>query len=152
MIEKSVAAQWSAARKQSTPSQPSSGDEISPVPAVESTLRPESEKSPAAKRIIQLLPPMIALFQVPRLLVSLFGCFVQTVSLASFGSVLPLYVKDTFHWNSSGAGLIFICLVIPQFIATLFRFVSDRAWPTGTHHHRSLRRHPLLGLPALHHL
>lgn len=136
MIEKSVAVQWSLSNEASTTavedisSQPTSGDEINIVPApVQSVLPPESEKSSQTKKIIQRLPPMIALLRIPRLLASLFGCFVQAVCLASFDSVLPLYVKNTFHWNSTGAGLIFICLVIPQFVAPLVGFISDRSGP-----------------------
>jgi len=60
------------------------------------------------------------------MLASLFGCFIQAASLAAFDGTLPLFVKDTFHWNSTGAGLIFICLVIPSLISPLFGSLSDR--------------------------
>ena len=134
MIEKSSAAQWSDSNEASidtsegsTPSQPEPGDRIQPLP--ETVLPSESEKAPSTKKIIQRLPPMITLLRIPRLLASLFGCFVQAASLASFDSALPLYVKNTFHWTSTGAGLIFICLVVPQFIAPLVGAISDRSGP-----------------------
>jgi MFS family permease len=137
MVEKSAVAQWSLSNEASTDAvedsnstQPTSGDGIRPFPTqVESSIPLESEKSPSAKKIIQRLPPMITLLRIPRLLASLFGCFVQATSLASFDSVLPLYVKNTFHWNSTGAGLIFICLVIPQFVAPIVGYLSDRSGP-----------------------
>jgi MFS family permease len=56
----------------------------------------------------------------------MFGCFVESTSIASFDSVLPLYVKDTFHWTASGAGLIFISLVIPSLFSPIFGGLSDK--------------------------
>ena len=137
MVEKSAASQWSLSNEVSTDAvedlgstQSTSGDGIRPFPApVEASTPLKSEKSPSSKKIIQRLPPMITLLRIPRLLASLFGCFVQATSLASFDSVLPLYVKNTFHWNSTGAGLIFICLVIPQFVAPIVGHLSDRSGP-----------------------
>lgn len=134
MIEKKVAAQWSLANNDPPSTmeepkalQPPSDAEIQPLSTP--VLPSEAEKMPHAKGIIRRLPPMISLLRIPRLLASLFGCFIQATSLASFDSVLPLYVKDTFHWNSSGAGLIFICLVIPQFVSPIVGSLSDRSGP-----------------------
>lgn len=134
MVEKSNAAQWSPSNEASTntgedsaSSQPESDDQIQSIPPA--FLPSESEKPPSSKKIIQRLPPMITLLRIPRLLASLFGCFVQATSLASFDSALPLYVKNTFHWTSTGAGLIFICLVVPQFIAPVIGHLSDRSGP-----------------------
>ena len=28
-------------------------------------------------------------------------------------TVLPLFVRDVFHWNSTAAGLVFICFTSP---------------------------------------
>jgi MFS family permease len=39
---------------------------------------------------------------------------------------VPLYVKDTFYWNSTAAGLIFICIMIPGFASPLAGMLSDR--------------------------
>ncbi|KAG0651243.1 putative MFS-type transporter [Hyphodiscus hymeniophilus] len=134
MIEKSSAAQWSLPNDTSTPPvgvtpswRPESKDEIAPVPPP--VLTSESEKSPSTKRTIRRLPPMITLLRIPRLLASMFGCFVQAASLAAFDSSLPLYVKNTFHWTSNGAGLIFVCLIVPQFVAPFIGAFSDRSGP-----------------------
>ena len=130
MIEKSSAAQWSPSNDASMDStrisvDPTTENEIQPVPIVLS----ESEKVAANRKVIRHLPPMIALLRIPRLLAALFGCFVQAASLAAFDSALPLYVKNVFHWTSFGAGLIFICLIIPQFIAPFIGALSDHAGP-----------------------
>lgn len=50
-------------------------------------------------------------------------------------TVLPIFVKDTFHWNSTAAGLIFICLMVPAFASPLVGILSDRygaKWLTFT--------------------
>lgn len=44
----------------------------------------------------------------------------------AFDTVVPLYVKDTFHWNSTAAGLVFICCMVPGFASPLVGKLSDR--------------------------
>jgi len=44
-------------------------------------------------------------------------------------AVLPLFVKHTFQWNSRGAGLIFLALVIPSFTSPAIGWLSDRHGP-----------------------
>ena len=39
---------------------------------------------------------------------------------------LPLFVKETFHWSPSGAGLIFLAIAIPTFSGSLIGKVVDR--------------------------
>jgi MFS family permease len=56
----------------------------------------------------------------------MFGCFVQSTSLASFYSVLSLFVKDIFNWNSTGSGLIFIYLVVTAHFSPLVGGFSDK--------------------------
>ena len=143
MIEKSVAAQWTVSPltvsqnthavepKIEAPSTPghSHGD-IQPIQAlvetnvVELTIEPEVKSQ--STRSLSRLPPILRLLLMPRLLVSLFGCFVAAVSLAAFDSDLPLFVKNTFFWNSQGAGLIFVCLVVPSLSSPLIGFLSDK--------------------------
>ncbi len=109
LVEKSAARQWepevetSATNQSSKPGiqtiQSSSGEEIQPLPMEndlpDSTPISQSEKiSPALEtpKWTQRLPAFVKLLRIPRLLVTLFGCFVQSSSLAAFDSVLPLFV------------------------------------------------------------
>jgi MFS family permease len=48
------------------------------------------------------------------------------VLMTQFDSVLPLYVRDTFHWNSTGAGLIFLPLVLPSLISPVVGWAIDK--------------------------
>jgi MFS family permease len=143
LIEKSVAAQWSPpnattgesemASAHGSSSQTTSDDEIQPVATQDhSQIASQSEKPTTAPESVSRIPPMIRLLGVPRMLVSLFGCFVQATSLGAFDGALPLYVKNTFHWNSTGAGLIFLSLVVPSLLSPLFGFISDRYGSHGT--------------------
>ncbi|KAK8086740.1 hypothetical protein PG994_001714 [Apiospora phragmitis] len=49
-----------------------------------------------------------------RLSTALWGIFVQAAVMTSLDGVLPVYVKDTFGWNSIFAGLIFLPVIIPS--------------------------------------
>lgn len=52
---------------------------------------------------------------------------------ASWDTVLPLFVKSTFHWSSTAAGLIFFCIFIPSFTSPMVGWLSDRygaKWPS----------------------
>lgn len=125
MIEKSVAEQWSDSDATITESSSEKADGSSPPtdnadsPSAES---PESVESLPKSR----LPPMIRLLFVPRILVSLLSCFVQANTLGSLDAVLPLFVKETFGWNSTGAGLIFISVGIPILLSPIFGIISDK--------------------------
>ena len=47
-------------------------------------------------------------------------------------TVVPLFVKDTFDWNSTAAGLVFVCIMIPGFASPLVGALADRygaKWP-----------------------
>jgi MFS family permease len=140
MIEKSVAQQWATTAPpiSSTTSGEESKEKIpgsTPSNAAQSQSQanqPSETENALLEGIeplpkwTQRLPPVITLLRVPRILVSLLGCFVQSNALGAFDSVLPLYVKTTFHWTSTGAGLIFICLVIPALFSPIVGIVSDR--------------------------
>lgn len=139
LIEKSVAQQWDPPVEEATTSvetpegnkEIQSTDDIQPQPQSNNFSDPEKHVSdatidPSKQKWTDRLPPVITLLRVPRILVALLGCFVQSNSLGAFDSVLPLYVKDTFHWTSSGAGLIFIFLVIPALFSPLVGIISDK--------------------------
>jgi MFS family permease len=49
--------------------------------------------------------------------------------LTAFDGVVPLFVKDTFHWDSTGAGLIFLAVIIPTFASPLVGWASDKYGP-----------------------
>lgn len=72
---------------------------------------------------------MVILLKSPRILTALYGVFVYFTLLACFDAVLPLYVTETFGWNSLGGGLIFLCVALPSLGAPLAGMVSDRHGP-----------------------
>ncbi|KAJ5497497.1 hypothetical protein N7463_009484 [Penicillium fimorum] len=61
----------------------------------------------------------------PRLVVSVWGYFILSIVLTSFDSVLPLFVQETFRWQQSGQGLIFIPLMVPHLLDPLTGYVID---------------------------
>ncbi|KAI4195261.1 MAG: hypothetical protein LQ348_002488 [Seirophora lacunosa] len=70
--------------------------------------------------------PIVILLSSRRLLSALFCALVQSALLTAWDAVLPLRVSRLFGWHSLGAGLIFLPLVLPSFIAPLVGAFSDR--------------------------
>ena len=89
---------------------------------------PESGPT-ASKRWTQKLPPVIFLLSSRRLLSALWACVMQATLLTAFDSILPLFVKDTFHWSSIGAGLIFLPIVIVSFLGPIVGWLTDKYGP-----------------------
>ena len=75
------------------------------------------------------LPPILTLLSSRRLLAALWGCMVQALFYTAFDSVLALRVQALFGWTSIGAGLIFLALVVPCFIAPFIGHMSDKFGP-----------------------
>lgn len=71
----------------------------------------------------------LSLIRKPRLLAALWGTLVEASIQTSFESTLPLFVKETFNWNSTGAGLVFLPIVIPTFLAPVVGKLGDRYGP-----------------------
>lgn len=74
-------------------------------------------------------PPIITLLKSRRLLTALWGFVVQGSQMTAFDSVVPLFVERTFYWNSIGAGLIFLAVMVPSFLAPGVGWVSDNYGP-----------------------
>ena len=110
-----------SAHADSAPAQPSTAPFSSNLEDPSSAPRPKPKRSS--------LPPVITLLGSRRLVAALWGCLVQASLLTAFDSVLPLRVQAIFHWSSTGAGLIFLALVLPSFIAPFIGHLSDTSGP-----------------------
>lgn len=89
---------------------------------------PQTEPPPK-ESFRQTLLPLLGLLRKPRLLAALWGTLVHSVIQTSLDSTLPLLVETTFHWNSIGAGLIFLPLVLPCALGPLVGMLGDRYGP-----------------------
>ena len=89
----------------------------------------ETPAVPIRGKYASRLPPVITLLASRRLLSALWACLIQASLLTAFDSILPLYVKNTFGWNSIGAGVIFLPLVIASFIGPVIGWLSDKHGP-----------------------
>ncbi|KAI9703307.1 MAG: hypothetical protein M1836_007873 [Candelina mexicana] len=143
MVEKKIARQWLT----TTMGQEDADCTYGPPPPqhldngyVEASTQPEkstSEKQGVLiekegtrlSRFIARLPAVVTLLKSRRLVAALWGCLVQAALMTSFDSVLPLFVKRTFGWDSTGAGLIFLTLCIPSFSAPVVGWLSDKYGP-----------------------
>jgi len=143
LVEKKVARKWSTAQDEghdaakfpgeSGPENQTSCVEIHDKNVSDTSKTAEKQRSPQQNRpfaqFTHNLPPVVTLLKSRRLLTALWGCSVQAALLTSFDSVLPLFVNRTFNWTSTGAGLIFLALVIPSFSAPLVGWTTDKYGP-----------------------
>ena len=131
LVEKKVALKWmpeaTTGTSSSTSSPPTaSSNRATPTETRSSTTMANSEKPPVER---SRLPPILSLLGSRRLLAALWGCLVQASLLTAFDAVLPLRVQALFGFDSTGAGLIFLALVIPSFMAPLIGTLSDKYGP-----------------------
>ncbi|KAJ0426910.1 MFS transporter [Aspergillus carlsbadensis] len=107
-------------QKESGPSsQPVSG----PSTDIPNTTTTEPTPHPVPKKRNGALYTLLA---SSRILVCLWAYFILSLLLTSFDSVLPLFVEETFHWQQTAQGLIFIPLTIPHIIDPVIGFINDR--------------------------
>lgn len=71
----------------------------------------------------------LGLFTSPRLLAAFWGTIAEAVLLSAFDSTLPIFVKDLFGWDSTGAGLIFLPLVLPTCLGPFVGYLCDKYGP-----------------------
>ncbi|OAK97631.1 MFS transporter-like protein [Phaeosphaeriaceae sp. SRC1lsM3a] len=137
LVEKKVAVRWT-----SDTSQPpvAANDELSEenTSAHNSTgadlekATPNPEEQPAInasdfrQRRRDRLPPVLSLLYSRRLWAALVCSLLQAALLTSFDSVLTIHAANVFNWSSTGAGLLFLPIVIPGFLAPLFGYLSDK--------------------------
>ncbi|KAL2863393.1 MFS transporter [Aspergillus lucknowensis] len=81
-----------------------------------------SSQSPEKKRKSALC----TLLASSRILVCLWAYFILSVLLTSFDSVLPLFVEETFRWQQTAQGLIFLPLTIPHIIDPVVGYINDQ--------------------------
>ncbi|KAG0652487.1 putative MFS-type transporter [Hyphodiscus hymeniophilus] len=115
-------------------SDPSSLDE-KPIPSDPSQILSTSEEErqarspPPVSSRLSRYPPVLTLLKSRRLLTALWGIMIQGALMTAFDSVLPLFVQETFGWDSIGAGLVFLAIFIPSFLSPLIGWASDRYGP-----------------------
>ncbi|MCJ1374020.1 hypothetical protein MMC20_005250 [Loxospora ochrophaea] len=139
LIEKKIAKQWLPSESQSQSVVPSATPSViearrsvehsivleatHPTPVI-SDLHDLPAPRPHSK-----LPAVLTLLSSRRLVTALWGTLVSATFLTAFDSTLPLLVQAIFGWDSTGAGLIFLALIIPTFAAPFIGFLSDKYGP-----------------------
>ncbi|KAF9889575.1 hypothetical protein FE257_007083 [Aspergillus nanangensis] len=70
--------------------------------------------------------PIWILLGSRRMIVALWAYFVSSMILTAFDTVLPLFVHDTFGWEQTGQGLIFLPIAVPHLFDPLVGYINDR--------------------------
>lgn len=98
---------------------------VEPIPEYpdeRSALIPKMSKAePDATRMAYPL-----LLRSGRILAAMGGIFTYAFVIISFEGIIPLFVKETFHWNSEHAALTFLAWIIPGLLGPLAGKASDR--------------------------
>lgn len=132
MIEKKHACRWAAVEDPShEANEISPARQESPTGAMEN-VRATEQGAPPSSRIFNKqhhVPPILSLLASGRLLSAAWCVFAQSAILTSWDAVLPLRVANIFGWTSLGAGLIFLPLTIPSFVAPAIGIYSDKRGP-----------------------
>lgn len=130
LIEKRHAARWIAPEVKPLAPIEEQDKENAPMgattdsPALSNDPQPEaSEEKPVARSPLRQTASLLSSY---RLVVSLWGYFVISLVLTSFDSVLPIFVQETFGWEQTGQGLIFVALMVPHILDPITGFIIDR--------------------------
>ncbi|KAF2401603.1 putative MFS amine transporter [Trichodelitschia bisporula] len=134
VIEKKVAKRWECVEEGSEGDVETARDtaDVETKPEGDLTARNTSHAAstptpPATP--VKHAPAVLTLLKSRRLLCALWGTMVTSVVMTQFDSTLPLHVQQTFGWNATGAGLIFIPFVLPSIIAPIVGWATDRYGP-----------------------
>lgn len=75
-------------------------------------------------------PPVYhILLRSPRILAAMGGIFTYSFVIISFEGIIPLFVKDTFHWSALYAALTFLAWIAPSMLGPLAGRASDKVGP-----------------------
>jgi MFS family permease len=140
LVEKKVAARWDSETCAQAPAaaseelgitmastdtpttQTSDPEKSAPITADQ----PEVDATQYRQRLRDRLPPVFSLLYSRRLWAALLASLLQAALMTSFDSVLTIHAANVFGWSSTGAGLLFLPIVIPGFLAPLFGWLSDK--------------------------
>ncbi|EKV10246.1 Sucrose/H+ symporter, plant [Penicillium digitatum] len=62
----------------------------------------------------------------PRIRAALYGCLINTILVSAMDTVLPIFIRQTFHWLSGATGAISLNLTIPSLIGPFVGMTSDK--------------------------
>lgn len=130
LIEKKHAARWIAPETRPLSPEQNGGKKTMTEAASESSVMGNSPPSEMSeKKSTKARSPLrqaMTLLSSPRLIVSLWGYFIVSLVLTSFDSVLPLFVQETFGWEQTGQGLIFIPMIVPHLVDPITGQIIDK--------------------------
>ena len=92
------------------------------LPDEHTSLIPKAQK----KCVSKTRPAYPILLRSGRILAAMGGIFTYAFVLNHFEGVIPLFVKETFHWDSTHAALTFLSWIIPGMLGPVAGAASDR--------------------------
>ncbi|OAL31744.1 hypothetical protein AYO20_08137 [Fonsecaea nubica] len=136
LIEKKIAARW--LEPETTSDQPISTaplqqdielDDRNNSTAVAEKNATTAVAEPSVTRPKRKLPSILILLKSRRILVAFWGNLVGSMTFTAIDTTLPLYVNQVFGWDSLGAGLTFLALIVPGFAGPWIGHLTDKYGP-----------------------
>ena len=124
LVEKKIAKQWLVTEQPPVNDVSLLCQSLTTIPTAETHQVSSGESSPPKKRY-----PIVILLSSRRLWSALWLSLFQCVLITAFEATLPLRVAEVFHWNSLGAGLVFLASALPTFSAPLIGMFVDSYGP-----------------------
>lgn len=101
--------------------QPGANEETPLLPGANSDNAEKQES-----RIRRKFPLVVRILSSKRLRAAFYGGFIHTAIITALDTTLPLFVKNTFGWNSEALGILFFSITIPSLLGPLVGWLSDR--------------------------
>ncbi|OQE94459.1 hypothetical protein PENNAL_c0004G00346 [Penicillium nalgiovense] len=61
-----------------------------------------------------------------RISAALYGCLINTILVSAMDAILPIFIKQTFHWFSGATGALFLNLTTPSLIGPVVGMISEK--------------------------
>ena len=138
LVEKKIAKQWERPDTRTAIPLPAMGKKLAAPSTEEPNRQDPRVTTPRALTVplsdttttsTKIRHPILFLLTSRRLLAGCFTTLSYAILMTAWDAVLPLRVHDLFGWSSLGAGLIFLPLILPTFIAPLTGHYSDTHGP-----------------------
>ena len=135
LVEKKIAAKWvEPEASEAQPAIPTTAQTETEIELETSTVVVEKNAASAAVGVQsspekRKLPSILILLGSRRIMVAFWGNLVGAMTFTAVDTTLPLYVNQIFGWNSLGAGLTFLALVVPGFASPWIGHLTDKYGP-----------------------
>jgi MFS family permease len=134
LVEKKIAKKWL---------EPTNAERINPASTLTAEVQLVEQNGPVAgvektptDTLVQTtttqkrkVPPILILLKSRRMLTAAWGTLTCSMVMTALDTTIPIYVHRLWGWDSLGAGLVFLALVVPNFAGPVIGHWADKYGP-----------------------